>query len=391
MHGTVLTSATLTVDGSFDYVRGRLGLASAPARSGSTRSSTTRASRSSTCPRNMPDPRSPDFVSAAAGEVIEILKRTHGRAFVLFTSYANLREVHRDRGRGARIPDVRPGQRAAVGAAAGLQGDTERRPARHVELLAGRGRRRRRPELRDHRQAAVRVARRSDHRGPDRSHRRAGGSAFGDYQMPLAILALKQGLGRLLRHRQDRGVLAVLDPRLRTMGYGRRFLASLPPAPVTHELIDIARFFRDRCRRRRLTRLAKRRARAVRPILKWAGGKRQLLPALRPYYPPPSPATSSRFSAAAPCSSTATTAACSTGARSGCPTSTPTSSAATAWCATPSEAVDRGAAAARRRASRRRRASTSTRSATSGSTAIGGTSRRSADPAAAYTPSWRRC
>ena len=53
----------------------------------------------------------------------------------------------------------------------------------------------------------------------------------------------KQGLGRLLRHRQDRGVLAVLDPRLQTMGYGRRFLASLPPAPVTHDLIDIARFF----------------------------------------------------------------------------------------------------------------------------------------------------
>ena len=70
-----------------------------------------------------------------------------------------------------------------------------------------------------------------------------GGSAFGEYQIPLAILALKQGLGRLLRHRQDRGVLAVLDPRLRTMAYGRRFLASLPPAPVTQELDDIARFF----------------------------------------------------------------------------------------------------------------------------------------------------
>ena len=46
-----------------------------------------------------------------------------------------------------------------------------------------------------------------------------------------------------MRHRQDRGVLAVLDPRLKTMGYGRRFLASLPPAPVTHDLLDIARFF----------------------------------------------------------------------------------------------------------------------------------------------------
>ena len=61
--------------------------------------------------------------------------------------------------------------------------------------------------------------------------RARGGEPFGEYQVPLAILALQQGLGRLIRHRQDRGVLAVLDPRLRTKGYGRRFLASLPPAP----------------------------------------------------------------------------------------------------------------------------------------------------------------
>ena len=66
--------------------------------------------------------------------------------------------------------------------------------------------------------------------------RARGGDPFGEYQVPLAILALQQGLGRLIRHRRDRGVLAVLDPRLRTKGYGRRFLASLPPAPVVHDL-----------------------------------------------------------------------------------------------------------------------------------------------------------
>jgi len=70
-----------------------------------------------------------------------------------------------------------------------------------------------------------------------------GGEAFSEYQVPLAILALQQGLGRLIRHRHDRGVLAVLDPRLRTMGYGRRFLDSLPPAPVTSDIRDIERFF----------------------------------------------------------------------------------------------------------------------------------------------------
>jgi hypothetical protein len=62
--------------------------------------------------------------------------------------------------------------------------------------------------------------------------RARGGEPFGEYQVPLAILALQQGLGRLIRHRRDRGVLAVLDPRLRTKGYGRRFLASIPPAPA---------------------------------------------------------------------------------------------------------------------------------------------------------------
>jgi ATP-dependent DNA helicase DinG len=56
-------------------------------------------------------------------------------------------------------------------------------------------------------------------------------------------LSLLQGLGRLIRHRNDRGVLAVLDPRLRTMGYGRRFLESFPPSPITQDLAEITRFF----------------------------------------------------------------------------------------------------------------------------------------------------
>jgi ATP-dependent DNA helicase DinG len=73
--------------------------------------------------------------------------------------------------------------------------------------------------------------------------RARGGEPFGEYQVPLAILSLQQGLGRLIRHRKDRGVLAVLDPRLRTMGYGRRFIASVPPAPVVHDLAAVEAFF----------------------------------------------------------------------------------------------------------------------------------------------------
>jgi ATP-dependent DNA helicase DinG len=73
--------------------------------------------------------------------------------------------------------------------------------------------------------------------------RARGGEPFDEYQVPLAILTLQQGLGRLIRHRQDRGVLAVLDPRLRTKGYGRRFIASLPPAPLVHDLAAVEAFF----------------------------------------------------------------------------------------------------------------------------------------------------
>jgi ATP-dependent DNA helicase DinG len=71
----------------------------------------------------------------------------------------------------------------------------------------------------------------------------AGGHPFHDYQVPLATLSLLQGMGRLIRTKSDRGVLAVLDPRLTSMGYGRRFLSSFPPAPVTRDLEAVARMF----------------------------------------------------------------------------------------------------------------------------------------------------
>ena len=87
-----------------------------------------------------------------------------------------------------------------------------------------------------------RLAIRSRPPGSRPSGRRAA-SRSAEYQVPLAILALQQGLGRLIRHRKDRGVLAVLDPRMRTKGYGRRFIASVPPAPVVHDLEAVERFF----------------------------------------------------------------------------------------------------------------------------------------------------
>jgi ATP-dependent DNA helicase DinG len=242
MKATVLTSATLAVDGRFDYVRGRLGIRRAhEARLASEFDYTRQAILY--LPKRMPDPRSPQFVVEAGREVVEILKRTDGRAFVLFTSYANLRQVHERAASQLSFPIL-------------VQGSAPRSAL-----------------LRDFKTTpnAVLFATSSFWQGVDvvgealscviidklpfaspgdpitsariEAINEAGGNAFAEYQIPLAILALQQGLGRLIRHRQDRGVLAILDPRLRTMGYGRRFLASLPPAPVTHDLDRIDKFF----------------------------------------------------------------------------------------------------------------------------------------------------
>ena len=242
MEATVLTSATLSVDGSFEYIRSRLGIRRAEERR--LRSEFDYASQAILyLPKRIPDPRSPQFVAAAGREVIEILKRTRGRAFVLFTSYANLRQVHQLAASELEFPIL-------------VQGTAPR-----TALL-------REFKLTPH---AVLFATSSFWQGVDvvgealscviidklpfaspgdpitsariEAINARGGSAFGEYQIPLAILALQQGLGRLIRHRQDRGVLAILDPRLRTMGYGRRFLASLPAAPVTSDLGAIDRFF----------------------------------------------------------------------------------------------------------------------------------------------------
>jgi ATP-dependent DNA helicase DinG len=242
MQATILTSATLTVDGSFEYVRGRLGIAGA--REIKLDSEFDYARQAILyLPRRMPDPRSPQFVPSAAREVVEILKRTAGRAFVLFTSYANLRDVHRLASTELEYPIFVQGSAPR----SALLRDFKATP--HSVLLATSSFWQGVDVVGDALSCVIidklPFASPGDPITAARIDAIAaqGGSPFGEYQVPLAILSLKQGLGRLLRHRQDRGVLAVLDPRLRTMGYGRRFLGSLPPAPVTQDLDAIVRFF----------------------------------------------------------------------------------------------------------------------------------------------------
>lgn len=239
---TVLTSATLTVDGEFTYVQQRLGLPDARTiRLPSEFDFKTQAVLY--LPPDMPDPRSPEFNRAAIGVIAELLDRSQGRAFVLFTSYAAMREVKEalaprlewpvfmqgDAPRSALLRDFRATPHSVLFATASFwQGVDVAGDALSCVIIdripfASPG-----DPLVAARIAAIEAS---------------GGQPFHEYQVPLATLTLLQGLGRLIRTRTDRGVMAILDPRVTRMAYGRRFLASFPPAPITRDLEVVTRLF----------------------------------------------------------------------------------------------------------------------------------------------------
>lgn len=239
----ILTSATLSASagGGFDFLRSRLGIGEAR---GLQAASPFDFSRQAILyvPRHLPDPRSPQFLEAAAGEICAILAITRGRALVLFTSLEAMEATHRLVSGRVPFPLMVQGQ------------------APRTELL---------DRLRDE-VASVLFATRSFWQGVDvvgealscvivhklpfgfpgdpvlearlEYIQQQGGDPFWDYQVPSAILTLRQGLGRLIRSGQDQGALCILDSRLLSRGYGRAFLESLPPCPVTHAREDLRRF-----------------------------------------------------------------------------------------------------------------------------------------------------
>jgi ATP-dependent DNA helicase DinG len=240
----VLTSATLAVDDSYTYIRERLGIGEAaelrlPSEFDFARQAVVYL------PPRMPDPRSPQFAVAAGREVVDLVTRTRGRAFVLFTSYSMLRAVQAMAEMALDFPIL------AQGAAPRSQLLRQFRETPHAVLFATSSFWQGVDVVGDALSCVIidklPFASPADPITAARIEaiRERGGDPFGDYQVPLAILALQQGLGRLIRHRRDRGVLAVLDPRLRTKGYGRRFMASLPPAPIVHSPERISAFFAD--------------------------------------------------------------------------------------------------------------------------------------------------
>jgi ATP-dependent DNA helicase DinG len=176
-------------------------------------------------------------------EMASLLGHTQGRAFLLFTSIKNMEEVHRRLHERLPFTCFLQGERPRTALLQAFKEDVHSVLFATASFWEG-------VDVQGEALSCV-IIDRLPFSPPNepileaRLERIAakGGKPFWDYQVPSAILLLKQGLGRLIRTRQDRGLLAILDGRLLTRGYGKVFLESLPPCPVVQETSAVAAFF----------------------------------------------------------------------------------------------------------------------------------------------------
>ena len=238
----ILTSATLAVAGEFEFTKQRLGLRNA--RTLVVESHFDYGQQALLyVPQELPDPRSPAFTSAAAREVIEILMHSRGRAFVLFTSYQQMRLIYDKvslevpfetlmQGTGPRnalLEEFRATRNCVLFATSsfwqGVDVPGEQLSCVIIDKLPF--------AVPSDPVVEARIA----------AIRNEGGDPFSGYQVPQAAIALKQGFGRLIRSRTDRGVLALLDNRITKTRYGQIFFDSLPDYAFTTKRDDVERFF----------------------------------------------------------------------------------------------------------------------------------------------------
>jgi len=240
----ILTSATLSSNGSFNFIRERLGLDSSKT-TGMVAPTSFDYEKQAILylPKAMPDPRSPEFTQMAAGEIIKILEVTQGHAFVLCTSNQSMNALFELVSSRVNFPCLVQGSMSR----AGLLDRFRETPNAVLFATAGfwQG-----VDVQGEQLSCVIIdklpfAVPTDPIVAARSRfiEDNGGRAFFEYSVPQAVISLKQGIGRLIRSRTDRGGIAILDPRLRTKGYGRDFLQSLPRMRITSELSDARRLF----------------------------------------------------------------------------------------------------------------------------------------------------
>jgi ATP-dependent DNA helicase DinG len=250
----VLTSATLASAGGFDFIRRRLGLAHGEGEGENAAADKTDELVASSgynyeeqavlyLPPRMPDPRSAQWAEAAAGEVERLLEISEGRAFVLSTSVSGMRALYERVAPRVDFPCFVQGSASK----AGLLDKFRSTP--HAVLFATasfwQG-----VDVRGRQLSCVIIDKLPFAVPTDpvvaarqRFLEDQGASSFYQYSIPQAVITLKQGVGRLIRSATDRGLVAVLDPRLRTAGYGRLFLESLPPCRITSDIREAARIF----------------------------------------------------------------------------------------------------------------------------------------------------
>jgi ATP-dependent DNA helicase DinG len=241
METVVMTSATLSSNGKFDFIKDRLGLDG--------RNIETLVAPSAFdyqkqaviyLPKAMPDPRAPEFSQMAASEIIKLLQVTNGRAFVLSTSNSSMNALYELVSTRVNFPCFIQGSMSK----AGLLDKFRQTPNAVLFATSSfwQG-----VDVRGEQLSCVIIdklpfAVPSDPIVAARTRfiDENGGKSFFDYSVPQAVITLKQGIGRLIRSKTDRGVIALLDPRLKTKSYGRDFLNSLPRCRVTNELKDVA-------------------------------------------------------------------------------------------------------------------------------------------------------
>jgi ATP-dependent DNA helicase DinG len=238
----VLTSATLAVGGGFEYIRKRLGVEHA--RESVLPSHFDYESQALFyVPPDLPDPRTPQFTLKASDRIRRLLEITRGRAFVLFTSYAQMNDIYQrllgevefpilkqgDAPKSALLEEFRLTPNAVLFATSsfwqGVDVQGEQLSCVIIDRLPF--------AVPSDPVVAARV----------KSIDADGGNAFFQYQVPAAVITLKQGFGRLIRSLHDRGLLVLLDNRILKKQYGRVFIESLPNYKKTTDVRVVEEFF----------------------------------------------------------------------------------------------------------------------------------------------------